>query len=229
MGVVTAVALGVFGKNAVTPAAIARNLVIFVACYLFVFAMGFVVNLFRAPALLDQERMLEITALQGTIKAEQNQSALLKERIDKQLWPDARPKLILERWGPRVAGTIVQAERGFYIANHGEQTALDVTVDGFTVGGRKWISKTIPSIQSKREALALLWKDSCPSGENKWDLDTSLRSVASSKTADYEMPVRVRYRDFNKNWYLTTATLRLLGTGATEFGPPTQDKLGSSA
>jgi hypothetical protein len=80
MGVVTAVAFGLVGKNPVTLAAIGRNVAIFVACYLFVFAMGFVVNMARAPVLLDQERAAQIGILDNKLVSAEAKGATVNEQ-----------------------------------------------------------------------------------------------------------------------------------------------------
>jgi hypothetical protein len=70
MAIVSAVAFWAFGKSAVTLAALGRTVAIFVGSYLFVFAMSFVVNMFRAPALLDEERAREIDTLTGVMQTQ---------------------------------------------------------------------------------------------------------------------------------------------------------------
>ena|ERR1039458_6864401 len=77
MAIVTAVALWAFGKSAVTLAALGRTVAIFVGSYLFVFTMSFVVNMFRAPALLDEERVREIDGLTGVV---QTQALAIKDK-----------------------------------------------------------------------------------------------------------------------------------------------------
>jgi hypothetical protein len=83
-----------------------------------------------------------------------------------------------------------------------------------------WMGEALPSIEQKQKGFLLMQqKDySAPEGLGRW-------IIAAKKKA--ESRLRVKYRDFNNNWYITTASIKFEGA-AVSVGASTQDKLGSS-
>jgi hypothetical protein len=154
----------------------------------------------------------------------QNKNATLQDRITNQTWPDKRPQLTIDRWGNKEAGGISRPEMGFYLTNHGE-AALEVKMENFTLGAYKCISNTIASIEAKQKELLIVEREDCSTGKREtWLLSETLRAAGRS-----QFLVEIRYRDFNNNWYRSTAMLKVLTHfGGLEIGPTTQEKLGSS-
>jgi hypothetical protein len=76
MGVIGSIALGLFGKAHLSPLDIARNAGIVVGSYVFVLLTGFLINLGRAPGLLDGEREATISDLTAKLQAKELSSGL---------------------------------------------------------------------------------------------------------------------------------------------------------
>jgi hypothetical protein len=169
----------------------------------------------------EAQHWKELEATTGKLVQSQNQNALLQERISSQTWPDKRPQITLDKWGHRVFGTKLQQEMGFYVTNHGE-TALEVTVEPFVLGTTKWVSSPLSTIESGQKDFILVWPDGRQpyEGANCW--------MALSIESRDSLCVQVRYRDFNNNWYRTTAQMKVKSFGCIELGASTQEKLGSS-
>ena len=173
---------------------------------------------------LDAGHWSNLDAIDGQLKSATNQNALLQEHISKQTFPPNRPKLTIDGWGGRVIGGIVKSEMGFSLTNHGE-AALEVGLEGFQLAGRNWISETIPSIGEKQTAFLVVEQENCSLSEGKGRWALNLAFVAAGRE---QLPIKIRYRDFNRNWYYSIAQATYVPIhGHLEIGPTEQEKLGS--
>ena len=182
-------------------------------------------RLAQAPWRIHQETETQhwkaLDAATDQLLFSQNQNTILQNRIGIQTWPDKRPQSTIDRWGQRVSQDILKPEMGFNITNNGA-AALEVTVESFALGGTKWVSGPLSSIEAGQKDFILVWPDGRPAsdGATCW-MALSLQSRDSPR-------VVVRYRDFNNNWYRTMATMKITNFGHAELGASTQEKLGSS-
>lgn len=156
-------------------------------------------------------------ALSGDLLASQNQNALLTERISNQTLPENRPRITIDNWGRLVTthGTL-KPEVGLYLTNHGD-AALEITLDEFRVGETVWVGEALSSIGQKQKSFLLIQEKGNTSSVGSW--------IMAAKNG--ESRLRLKYRDFNNNWYLTTALITFVGQDV-KISASTQGKLGSS-
>jgi hypothetical protein len=156
-------------------------------------------------------------ALSRDLLASQNQNALLTERISNQTLPENRPRITIDSWGREVTahGTL-KPEVGLYLTNHGD-AALEITLDEFRVGETVWVGESLSSIEQKQKSFLLIQEKGNTSSVGRW--------ITSTKNG--ESRLRLKYRDFNNNWYQTTALITFVGQDV-KVSSSTQEKLGSS-
>ena len=183
----------------------------------------------EAPWRLQQELEMEHSIIRNTLATKltvvEQQNALLQEHLSKRNFPENRPRITVDRWGQQVTPTgVLRPEAGFYLTNHGE-TALEVILEDFTLGPEKWVGEKLSSIEGRQkgfmkvERVTFVYEDA-----QRWNLLDGFRVARKN-----EQRVRVRYRDFNNNWYRSTATLTCAPNfGSIELGASTQEPLGSS-
>ena len=154
-----------------------------------------------------------------------SQNALLQERISKQTFPDNRPKITIDRWGNLEVRGVCRSEMGFYLTNHGD-TALEVQLEGFTLAERRWVSTIIASIGEKQTEFLVVEQENCPLSEGKGRWALNLAFVAAERK---QLPINIKYRDFNRNWYRSVALAKYVPIhGYLEMEATQQEKLGSS-
>jgi len=174
---------------------------------------------------LEARYRSETDSLTASLAASEQNSALLREHLSKRNWPENRPRITFDRWGQQAGPNgVLRQEAGFYLTNHGE-TALEITLESFTLGPDKWEGEQLSSIESKQKGFMKVERTTFVYGNmQRWNL---LDGFAVAKK--HEQKVRVRYRDFNNSWYRSTAVLKCAPNfGSVEVGPTTQEPLGSS-
>ena len=170
---------------------------------------------------LESKHSKEQGTVAGQLTASQNDNAALREHISKQTWPERRPQITFDTWGQRQVRGAATPEMGFYLTNHGD-VALELIIQPFSIGGQRWTSNSLASIEAGQKSFVIVWPDglSPEKGLSCW--------TAQSENSRETLQVTMRYRDFNNNWYRTTAPMTILGLRYAHLGASTQEKLGSS-
>jgi hypothetical protein len=182
----------------------------------------------RAPWQVHQELESRFADAKATLTrdlmASNNDNALLAERISNQTWPENRPRITFDRWGNKEAGGIARQEQGFYLTNHGE-TALEVVLEDFVLGPDTWSSDPLSSLEAKQKSFVAVERRTFVYGQaQRWNLLDGFSTAKKNVQT-----VKIKYRDFNNNWYRSTALIKPSPNfGGIEIGPTTQEKLGAS-
>lgn len=190
----------------------------------FLFAF-LVFHLARIPWLISNEHQEEFESVTVKLRASEQNNALLQEHLSKRNWPEERPRITLDRWGQQVGPHgVLRPESGFYLTNHGD-TALEVVLEDFNLGSDKWVGDRLSSIEGQQKGFMKVERTTFVYGDaQRWNLMDGFRVARKS-----EQRVRIRYRDFNNNWYRSTAMLTCAPNfGSIEVGATTQEPLGSS-
>lgn len=182
-------------------------------------------HLARIPWLISNEHREEFESVTVKLSASEHNNALLQEHLSKRNWPEKRPRITLDRWGQQVGPHgVLRPESGFYLTNHGD-TALEVVLEDFNLGSDKWVGDRLSSIEGQQKGFMKVERTTFVYGDaQRWNLLDGFRVARKN-----EQRVRIRYRDFNNNWYRSTAMLTCAPNfGSIEVGATTQEPLGSS-
>ena len=172
-----------------------------------------------------------------------------KRAIEQLTWPPNRPQIIFTTWGQIPADhqlarqiepsmvdgyghSIVQyLQNGFHIINDGSP-AHEVMVESFKFDQFEAKSAVVPRI-GPEGGFALVWLAQAQHLQSAhspgmWDLQGAMALAAHPETIhgpDYDVKVRVAYRDGNDVWYRSTATLTYVRSQhRLRFGPTTHEK-----
>jgi hypothetical protein len=131
-----------------------------------------------------------------------------------------RPKLTFLSWDTQPF-TLDRWQSGFTLENHGE-AALEVNVQRFEVSPGKYASsKTVATIPAHSQGFALVWLEGfSPFGfsSEKWNLLGAMKDASDARGGspmyrpNYTIPIVASYRDFDDEWYESTADLNYVPT-----------------
>jgi hypothetical protein len=200
-------------------------LVPYAAVLLLHIAYRFIQAPWRIHQELDAEDRTTQNALTTKLTAAEQRSALLDEHLRKRNFPDNRPRITFDRWGNQEGpGGVLRHEAGLYLTNHGE-TALELILDDFTLGPDKWVGEKLSTIESKQKGFMKVERTTFVYGNaQRWDLLDGFKAAKKQ-----EQRIHLRYRDFNNNWYRSTALLKCAPNfGGIKVEATTQEPLGSS-
>lgn len=198
--------------------------------YALIFLAYLVAHSVRTPWKLDQQRQSEFDKVKSELTEE---SKSKQTRIDALEWPADRPQISFERWGALEEGGIARTQRGFHLVNHGSTAALDVSVEGLSVGSAKWVSKPVPIIEQRQKGFAFFWEEGSQHNFTKWDLLEAISKEVNSSPVSIHAPdptfdVSVTYRSFDNAHYRTRCTLTFIRSQRMlSLGAPKQEKVKS--
>jgi hypothetical protein len=148
--------------------------------------------------------------------------------------PANRPKIVLASWDTK-SEHMQSWHSGFNLDNHGSEAALQVQVQRFQISPTVSASSAaVPTIGAHDRELAHVWVEGfLASDKAKWDLLEAMKKAAHEKQGielnrpDYTINIRVTYRDFDNEWYESTATLSYMpaGRGSLRFSDSKQKKI----
>ena len=197
------------------------------------------VHLIKAPYRLDVERERTENTLSSEISN-------LRSTLERLSWPEDRPKLFIHGWGPIAREHLPTGalnwkdysdKKGFYLSNEGS-AALEINLETVNVATEAVAGECLSQLESKGKGFIPIFMVDQPRAF-KWGLDNAFlllwkeRALKGDAQKVISLPIALKYRDFNGNWYRTCCDIHFthvggLITGGFSFGPPKQERSSGS-